>query len=66
MGFRYMIHRLGVSVAGKKAVVLGNGGVAPAVRAALEDEGAGEIVTVSRRGENNYENISDTMMLGFS
>lgn len=57
-GFRYMIHRLGVSAAGKKAVVLGNGGVAPAVRAALEDEGAGEIVTVSRRGENNYENLS--------
>jgi shikimate dehydrogenase len=28
------------------------------VRTALEDLGAGSIVTISRRGENNYDNIS--------
>lgn len=57
-GFRYMIQRLGVSLQGKKVLILGNGGVAPAVRAALEDEKAGKIVIISRRGEDNYENLS--------
>lgn len=57
-GFRYMVRKLGVPVKGKKALILGNGGAAPAVRAALEDEQAGQIVIISRRGEDNYENLS--------
>lgn len=57
-GFLYMLRRSGLDIAGKKCVVFGDGGVAPSVRAALRDAGAGEIVTVSRRGENNYENLS--------
>lgn len=57
-GFWYTIRKLGISVKGKKVLILGNGGAAPAVRAALEDEGAGEIVIISRRGENHYENLS--------
>lgn len=57
-GFLYMLRRSGLDIAGKKCVVFGDGGVAPTVRAALRDAGAGEIVTVSRRGENNYGNLS--------
>jgi shikimate dehydrogenase len=39
-------------------VVLGDGGVAPTIRAVLSDMGAGKIITISRRGEDNYENIT--------
>ncbi len=57
-GFAYMVRSSGVSVEGKKCVVFGDGGVAPTVRTALRDMGAGEIVTVSRKGENNFSNLS--------
>ena len=57
-GFGCMVKKLGVSVAGKKALILGNGGVALPVKAVLEDEKAGEIIIISRSGENNYENIT--------
>ena len=57
-GFRYMVRKLGIQVKGKKALILGNGGAPPAVRAALEDDGADKILVISRRGEDNYENLS--------
>lgn len=57
-GFQYLVRSAGIDVSGKKCLVLGDGGVAPTVRAALEDLGAGSVVTISRRGENNYDNIS--------
>lgn len=47
-----------IDPAGKKALVLGDGGVAPTVRAVLSHRGAREIITVSRRGTENFENIS--------
>ena len=56
-GFLCMVKKLGVSVEGKKALILGNGGAALPVKAVLEDENAGEIIIISRSGENNYENI---------
>lgn len=56
-GFVYALRSAGVQVAGKKCVVFGDGGVAPTIRIALRDLGAGLVVTVSRRGENNYENL---------
>lgn len=56
-GFRYMLESCGYSPKGKKAVVLGNGGAAVAVITALVDMGAGEIVVISRSGENNYDNL---------
>lgn len=56
-GFIYMVKHSGVSVAGKKCVIFGDGGVAPTIRTALRDMGAGEIVTVSRKGENNFSNL---------
>lgn len=56
-GFLYMVKAAGVDVSGKKALVLGDGGAAKTVRAVLADLEAGEIVTISRRGENNYTNL---------
>ena len=56
-GFAYMLRRGGVSVAGKKVIVLGSGGASVAVKYVLRQEGAGEITTISH-AENNYENIS--------
>lgn len=56
-GFSMMLRHSGISVVGKKVLVLGDGGVAPTVREVLKDADAGEIITISRRGEDNYENI---------
>ncbi len=56
-GFMYMVKTAGVDVKGKKTLVLGDGGAAKTVRTVLADLGAGEIVTISRRGENNYTNL---------
>lgn len=57
-GFRLMVESTGISPEGKKCVILGSGGAMLAVRTALEDMGAKEIVVVSRGGENNYDNLS--------
>lgn len=57
-GFAYLLHELGFDPAGKKAVILGSGGAAATVRAVLDARGAREIVTVSRRGADNYGNLS--------
>ena len=56
-GFAYMLSKSGVDIAGKKALVLGSGGASVTVCAVLRDVGAGEIVTISRSGPDNYENI---------
>ena len=56
-GFAYTVRNSGVSPEGKKCVVFGDGGVAPTVRAVLRDMGAAEVVTVSRKGENNFSNL---------
>lgn len=56
-GFSYMVKRSGIEIEGKKVLVLGSGGASLTVKAVLSDMNAGEIITVSRSGENNYENI---------
>lgn len=56
-GFMYMVRRSGVNIAGKKALILGTGGASLTVRAVLSGLGAGQIVNISRRGENTYNNI---------
>jgi len=57
-GFCVMLEKAKIDPKGKKVLVLGDGGSAATVRAALAFLGAQEIITVSRKGENNYENIS--------
>ena len=53
-GLRSLIHRIGVNLAGKKAVILGSGGTSRTAHAACEALGAGMIVTVSRKGPVDY------------
>lgn len=55
-GFLAALDRRRAAPAGKKALVLGSGGAAGAVRAALEDRGA-QVVTISRRGPDHYGNL---------
>ena len=57
-GFLYMARRAGMDMAGKKVVILGSGGTSRTARAAAGELGAREIITVSRHGEDNYQNLS--------
>lgn len=56
-GFLYQLNATGAQVAGKKALVLGSGGASLTVRTVLAEQGAREIVVISRTGENNYHNL---------
>ena len=55
-GFERMVHHSGLTVAGKKVLVLGSGGASNTVVAVLEALGA-RVVVISRSGENNYGNL---------
>lgn len=48
-GFIYMVRHNGISLEGKKVVVLGNGGGAQAVKAAVQKLGAAEMIVVGHR-----------------
>lgn len=56
-GFRHMVRRSGIPVAGKKALVLGSGGASVTVCAVLRDLGAASVTVISRGGPDNYENL---------
>ncbi|MBR5540664.1 MAG: AAA family ATPase [Clostridia bacterium] len=56
-GFSYMLERAGISVVGKKVLVLGSGGASATVCCVLKDQHAKSVVVVSRSGENNYRNL---------
>lgn len=47
-GFLYCAHRAGVDFAGKKVLILGNGGTSLTARNAVADAGAREVVIISR------------------
>lgn len=55
-GFQSMIEKCGISVTGKKALVLGSGGASATAVAVLTEMGA-RVVTVSRSGPDNYQNL---------
>ena len=57
-GLMYLARRTGVDMAGKKVVVLGSGGTSHTACAAARELGAAQVITVSRRGEDNYGNLS--------
>jgi len=57
-GFGIMLELAGIKPSDKKALVLGDGGSAKTVRAVLGDSGAREVITISRKGNENYGNIS--------
>lgn len=52
-GFLYMMRQTGVTVTGKKVLVLGTGGAAQAILAALRREQAASILSVSRSGKGD-------------
>lgn len=56
-GFAASVERGGFSVAGKKCLILGSGGASLAVQYALKKLGAGEVVVISRTGEDSYRNL---------
>lgn len=55
-GFTSLVRHAGLSVAGKKVLVLGSGGASNTAVATLKDLGASPVV-ISRSGENNYGNL---------
>ena len=56
-GFEYMAQLAGIDFAGKKVLIFGSGGAHLAVRYAVTKAGARKVVTISRKGENNYQNL---------
>lgn len=58
-GFLYTVKRSGINFGGKKVLVLGTGGASLAIKAVISDLNAGEIINISRSGENNYQNIKN-------
>jgi len=56
-GFLALLGDQAAGLRGKKAVILGSGGASKTVRAVLRDVGADPVVTVSRTGEDNYQNL---------
>ena len=55
-GFAALVRDSGIEVTGKKVLVLGSGGASAAVCTALQGMDA-RITVISRRGEDNYENL---------
>jgi shikimate dehydrogenase len=56
-GFLYAAKRAGISLKGKKVLVLGSGGASAAVQAASAGAGAAQVLVVSRTGSLNYGNV---------
>lgn len=55
-GFDSMLKSSGLSVSGKKVLVLGTGGTSKTAVAVLQDKGA-DVIVVSRSGQNHYGNL---------
>ena len=56
-GFSAMIEGSGLFVKNKKVLVLGSGGSSLTVKYVLKNLGAGEIIVISRHGDETYENL---------
>ena len=56
-GFQMMLEGSGISVAGKKVLVLGSGGASRTVCHVLREKSAGQVLVISRSGADNYENL---------
>ncbi len=56
-GFSDLVASLGVSLAGKKVLILGSGGASRTAVTVATDAGARAVVVISRSGEDNYTNI---------
>lgn len=56
-GFMSLVKKSRIRIRGQKVLVLGSGGAAATVCAVLRDMNAGEVIVISRSGENNYDNL---------
>jgi len=56
-GMRFMLNKAGISLAGKKVIILGSGGTSLTAQAACRAENAREILVVSRSGPVDYEKM---------
>lgn len=56
-GFTAMLQKSNLQVADKKALVLGSGGASATAVAVLKAAGA-KVIVISRKGEDNYENLN--------
>lgn len=56
-GFLFMLDRAGISLTGKKVVILGSGGTSLTAQAACRKRQAGEVVVVSRQGRVTYDDL---------
>ena len=56
-GFLTMIEMAGISLTGKKVIILGSGGTSLTAQAACKQQNARETVVVSRRGLVNYDTL---------
>ena len=55
-GIIYSLERAGISILGKKVMILGSGGTSGTARVVAKNGGAREIIIISRSGEDNYQN----------
>ena len=58
-GLSYMARRAGITFKGSKVVILGTGGTSHTAQAVARNEGAEQIVTISRTGSPNYASLPD-------
>ncbi|MEZ4509901.1 MAG: shikimate kinase [Eubacteriales bacterium] len=56
-GLLFMARRADISFVGKKVVILGSGGASLTARYVAAQNGAREVVVISRGGEDNYANL---------
>jgi len=57
-GFSYMVQKSGITIHGKKVLVLGSGGASETARTVCSDLGADKVIVISRSGKDNYANLS--------
>lgn len=57
LGFDYSLKYFDLDLKDKKILVLGSGGASKMVQKLAADREAKRVVVISRRGENNYENL---------
>ena len=55
-GFSSLLNNSGISVSGKKVLILGSGGASVTCEAVLRNEGA-DVIVISRSGAYNYTNL---------
>ena len=59
-GFDYLLKEFNITLKDKKVLILGTGGAAATVHIVAEDQGASQIIHLSRTGPRDWEYLSDS------